>query len=124
MQISPIKICENGYVRFTIFFRVSVQSMTRPGKMVENYRRPHLDRDFADNGSTTGCHPRNLKIYIQLPRSTNMHTATWLIVLTMIVVGTIPVLLIWLTTMPHPKLVLATLQAPRIPITLHHLALT
>ncbi|HYT41800.1 MAG TPA: hypothetical protein VEP90_05610, partial [Methylomirabilota bacterium] len=54
---SPIQICENGYVCFTIFFRASVQSMTRPGKMVENYRRPHLDRDFADNRRMTGCHP-------------------------------------------------------------------
>src|SRR5437879_1577069 len=111
------------YVRFTFLFRASVQP-THPGNMVENSRRPHLYRDFVDNRRKTGCHLRNLNIYIQLPRSTNMHTATWLIVLTMIVVGTIPVLLIWLTTMPHPKLLLATLQAPRIPITLHHLTLT
>jgi len=41
-----------------------------------------------------------------------MHTATWLIVLTMIVVGAIPVLLIWVTTMPHPKLLLAAQQPP------------
>ena len=39
-----------------------------------------------------------------------MHTAVWLIVLTMIVVGAIPALLIWLTTMPHPKLLLDMFQ--------------
>jgi hypothetical protein len=47
-----------------------------------------------------------------------MHTATWLIVLTMLVVGAIPVLLVWLTTMPHPKLLLATQYAHRILVTL------
>jgi hypothetical protein len=49
-----------------------------------------------------------------------MHTATWLIVLTMLVVGSIPVLLIWLTTMPHPKLLLATQYAPPILVTVDH----
>ena len=39
-----------------------------------------------------------------------MHTAVWLIVLTMIVVGAIPALLIWLTTMPHPKLLMDMVQ--------------
>lgn len=39
-----------------------------------------------------------------------MHTAVWLIVLTMIVVGAIPVLLIYITTLPHPKLLMDTLQ--------------
>ena len=35
-------------------------------------------------------------------------TAVWLIVLTIIVVGSIPVLLIWLTTFPHTKLLIGT----------------
>src|SRR5881396_536992 len=91
-----------------------------PSNMVENYRRPHLDQNSVDEHHMSSCNSRNLKIYIQLPRSMNMHTATWLIVLTMIVVGTIPVLLIWLTTTPHPKFLLATQQAPRISVTLHH----
>jgi len=75
---------------------------------------------IVNNPRVTRRNPRNLKIYIQLSRSTNMHTATWLIVLTMIVVGSIPVLLIALTTTPHPKLLLATQQAPLILRALHH----
>jgi hypothetical protein len=40
---------------------------------------------------------------------TDMHTATWLIVLTMAVCFGVPFLLIMLTTYPpHPKLLLAT----------------
>ena len=35
-------------------------------------------------------------------------TAVWLIVLTILVVGSIPVLLIWLTTFPHTKLLIGT----------------
>jgi hypothetical protein len=50
------------------------------------------------------------KIYIfqLLSISIMVATAVWLIVLTIIVVGSIPVLLIWLTTMPHPKLLIGT----------------
>jgi hypothetical protein len=38
-------------------------------------------------------------------------TAVWLIVLTIIVVGSIPVLLIWLTTFPHTKLLIGTFSS-------------
>ena len=31
-------------------------------------------------------------------------TAVWLIILTIIVCASVPALLIWLTTMPHPKM--------------------
>jgi hypothetical protein len=34
------------------------------------------------------------------------HTALMLIILTMIVCAAVPAMLIWLTTMPHPKMVI------------------
>jgi hypothetical protein len=50
-----------------------------------------------------------LKIYISMSGITVMHTATWLIVLTMGVCFAVPFLLIMLTTYPpHLKLLLAT----------------